>query len=90
MHQNLSQNVDKIQVTLAKQITEDFKDAFSHKSTATGNASSKQRLGLNQLTDACKVISVLDPKVKKELLKWFIGVLLENHFFYYLYGLFLF
>lgn len=67
--------MDKIQVTLAKQITEDFKDAFSHKSASSGNASNKQRLGLNQLADACKVISVLDPKVKKELLKWFIGAL---------------
>ncbi|XP_011187096.2 vacuolar protein sorting-associated protein 53 homolog [Zeugodacus cucurbitae] len=76
---NLSQNVDKIQVTLAKQITEDFKDAFSHKSAASGNAGGKQRLGLNQLADACKVISVLDPKVKKELLKWFIAQQLEEY-----------
>uniref|UniRef100_W8B2G8 Vacuolar protein sorting-associated protein 53 homolog n=1 Tax=Ceratitis capitata TaxID=7213 RepID=W8B2G8_CERCA len=76
---NLSQNVDKIQITLAKQITEDFKDAFSPKSTGVGNVGNKQRLGLNQLADACKVISVLDPKVKKELLKWFIAQQLEEY-----------
>ncbi|KAH8377947.1 hypothetical protein KR093_008046 [Drosophila rubida] len=70
---NLSQSVDKIQVTLAQQITEDFKEAFASK------PSSQQRLGLNQLGDACKVLSVLDAKVKKELLKWFIAQQLEEY-----------
>jgi len=73
MQQNLSQSVDKIQVTLAQQITEDFKDAFASK------PSSQHRLGLNQLGDACKVLSVLDAKVKKELLKWFIAQQLEEY-----------
>ncbi|XP_067623391.1 vacuolar protein sorting-associated protein 53 homolog [Eurosta solidaginis] len=76
---NLSQNVDKIQVTLATQITDDFKDAFLPKSSTSANAGNKQRLGLNQLADACKVISVLDTKVKKELLKWFIAQQLEEY-----------
>lgn len=71
---NLSQSVDRIQVTLAQQITEDFKEAFSAKSS-----SNNPRLGLNQLSDACKVVSVLDPKVKKELLKWFIAQQLEEY-----------
>ncbi|BFF95439.1 vacuolar protein sorting-associated protein 53 homolog [Drosophila madeirensis] len=70
---NLSQSVDKIQVTLAQQISEDFKEAFAA-TKPTGH-----RLGLNQLGDACKVMSVLDPKVKKELLKWFIGQQLEEY-----------
>lgn len=30
-------------------------------------------MSLAQLTDACKVVSVLDPKVRRDLLKWFIG-----------------
>ncbi|XP_020810268.1 vacuolar protein sorting-associated protein 53 homolog [Drosophila serrata] len=72
---NLSQSVDKIQVTLAQQITEDFKDAFSAKPAGQN----QHRLGLNQLADACKVMSVLDPKVKKELLKWFIAQQLEEY-----------
>ncbi|KAM7353899.1 vacuolar protein sorting 53 [Cochliomyia hominivorax] len=72
---NLSQSVDRIQVTLAQQITEDFKAAFSGKSSSGNNP----RLGLNQLSDACKVVSVLDPKVKKELLKWFICQQLEEY-----------
>ncbi|XP_030565482.1 vacuolar protein sorting-associated protein 53 homolog [Drosophila novamexicana] len=70
---NLSQSVDKIQVTLAQQITEDFKEAFANK------PSTQHRLGLNQLADACKVLSVLDAKVKKELLKWFIAQQLEEY-----------
>ncbi|KAH8263011.1 hypothetical protein KR044_003043 [Drosophila immigrans] len=70
---NLSQSVDKIQVTLAQQITEDFKEAFASK------PSGQHRLGLNQLGDACKVLSVLDAKVKKELLKWFIAQQLEEY-----------
>ncbi|KAH8392430.1 hypothetical protein KR215_008272 [Drosophila sulfurigaster] len=70
---NLSQSVDKIQVTLAQQITEDFKEAFASK------PSTQHRLGLNQLGDACKVLSVLDAKVKKELLKWFIAQQLEEY-----------
>ncbi|XP_016955007.1 vacuolar protein sorting-associated protein 53 homolog [Drosophila biarmipes] len=72
---NLSQSVDKIQVTLAQQITEDFKEAFA----AKPSAQNQHRLGLNQLADACKVMSVLDPKVKKELLKWFIAQQLEEY-----------
>uniref|UniRef100_A0A1B0FR63 Vacuolar protein sorting-associated protein 53 homolog n=1 Tax=Glossina morsitans morsitans TaxID=37546 RepID=A0A1B0FR63_GLOMM len=71
---NLSQSVDKIQISLAHQITEDFKEAFSVK-----KSSNHPRLGLNQLGDACKVISVLDPKVKKDLLKWFIAQQLEEY-----------
>lgn len=65
--------MDKIQVTLAQQITEDFKEAFASK------PSGQHRLGLNQLADACKVLSVLDAKVKKELLKWFIAQQLEEY-----------
>ncbi|XP_073827415.1 vacuolar protein sorting 53 [Musca autumnalis] len=73
---NLSQSVDRIQVRLAQQITEDFKEAFSATSKSGGN---QPRLSLNQLADACKVVSVLDPKVKKELLKWFIAQQLEEY-----------
>ncbi|XP_058977146.1 vacuolar protein sorting-associated protein 53 homolog [Musca domestica] len=76
---NLSQSVDRIQVTLAQQITEDFKEAFSPTSKAGGGSSNQPRLSLNQLADACKVVSVLDPKVKKELLKWFIAQQLEEY-----------
>ncbi|XP_022225128.2 vacuolar protein sorting-associated protein 53 homolog [Drosophila obscura] len=73
---NLSQSVDKIQVTLAQQISEDFKEAFA---SSKPSGQSHHRLGLNQLGDACKVMSVLDPKVKKELLKWFIAQQLEEY-----------
>lgn len=71
---NLSRNVENIQISLASQITEDFKSAFSVKAS-----SNQSRLSLNQLSDACKVISVLEPKVKKDLLKWFIEQQLEEY-----------
>lgn len=72
----LSQSVDRIQLTLAQQITEDFQEAFSSKPSSNNT---HHRLGLNQLSDACKVVSVLDPKVKKDLLKWFIAQQLEEY-----------
>lgn len=68
---NLSQSVDQIQVVLAQQITDDFKDSFS--------PSQHQRLPLSQLADACKVVSVLDSRVRKDLLKWFIQQQLEEY-----------
>ncbi|XP_037958686.1 vacuolar protein sorting-associated protein 53 homolog [Teleopsis dalmanni] len=75
---NLSQNVEKIQIKLAKQISEDFKDAFSAKLNSK-DSNGQSRLSLNQLSEACKVISVLEPRVKKDLLKWFIAQQLEEY-----------
>lgn len=36
-----------------------------------------------QLAQACLVVSILDPKVKRELLKWFVNLQLQeyNHLF---------
>lgn len=64
--QTLSSKVSQIQTELAKQITEDFHNAFLPNSTG-------HKMSLTQLTEACQVVSVLDPKVKSELLKWFIS-----------------
>lgn len=69
---NLSRNVEQIQKELATQITEDFHNMFSPTSAA-------MKMTLSQLTDACKVISVLDAKVKKDLLNWFISLQLEEY-----------
>lgn len=60
----LSMSVQEIHRQLATQITEDFKNSFS---LNTANASK-----IN-LKDACQVVSVLDGKVKRDLLKWFIS-----------------
>lgn len=73
---SLSDQVHRIQVELAEQITTDFKEAFS-----VSNA--KNFIPNKQLSDACAVVSILDHKVKKDLLKWFINQQLQeyNHLF---------
>lgn len=73
---SLSDQVHRIQIELADQITRDFKEAFS-----ASNA--KTFIPNKQLADACSVVSILDQKVKKDLLKWFINQQLQeyNHLF---------
>lgn len=63
----LSSKVASIHKQLAVQITEDFKNTFSQ--TAHNN----NKMSLSKLRDACLVVSVLDGKVKRDLLKWFIS-----------------
>lgn len=65
----LSDEVRQIHVELAQQITTDFKEAFSGQNLKY----------FNQLTDGCVVISLLDPKVKKDLLTWFIDIQLKEY-----------
>lgn len=62
----LSDKVAQIQLELSTQINADFRNAFGTNPNAT-------KVSISQLSDACKVASVLDPKVKRDLLKWFIG-----------------
>lgn len=66
---NLSNKVQQIQSDLAVQINEDFRNAF-------GTGTNANKMSISQLTDASKVVSVLDPKVKRDLLKWFISKVL--------------
>ncbi|XP_017770373.1 PREDICTED: vacuolar protein sorting-associated protein 53 homolog [Nicrophorus vespilloides] len=68
---SLSDQVKMIRLELADQITKDFHDAF--------NSSSKMTLPNKQLAQACLVVSALDPKVKKDLLKWFIELQLVEY-----------
>lgn len=72
--QTLSSKVSQIQTELAKQITEDFHNAFLPNSTG-------MKMSLTQLTEACQVVSVLDPKVKADLLKWFISKKIFTNYF---------
>ncbi|XP_033212020.1 vacuolar protein sorting-associated protein 53 homolog isoform X2 [Belonocnema kinseyi] len=65
----LSDEVRQIHVELAQQITSDFKEAFSGQNPKH----------FAQLTNGCLVLSVLDPKVKKDLLTWFVGVQLQEY-----------
>ncbi|XP_071057217.1 vacuolar protein sorting-associated protein 53 homolog [Onthophagus taurus] len=72
---NLSDQVKQIHVELAEQITHDFKEAFG--------GSVKINLPNKQLSQACLVVSILEPRVKKDLLKWFVNLQLQeyNHLF---------
>lgn len=69
----LSTNVAEIHQQLAAQITEDFKSTFSL--TPSNNSN---KMTLSKLKDACLVISVLDIKVRKELIRWFISEYLKK------------
>lgn len=71
--QTLSVKVGAIQTELATQITEDFKNCF------TPSAGNTNKMSPKQLSDACKVVSVLDPKVKREILKWFVNLQLQEY-----------
>lgn len=63
---DLSVSVTEIHKQLAVQITEDFKNTFA---LTPGN----NKMSLQKLKDACSVVSVLDAKVRRDLLKWFIS-----------------
>ena len=51
---------------LGEQITEDFRNALE-------GDNSRTFVPTQQLAEACRTVDVLDPKVKKGLLKWFVG-----------------
>ncbi|XP_046604385.1 vacuolar protein sorting-associated protein 53 homolog isoform X1 [Neodiprion virginianus] len=65
----LSDQVKQIQVELAEQITADFREAFSGQNPKH----------FAQLSEGCLVMSVLDPRVKKDLLSWFIAMQLQEY-----------
>ncbi|CAH4031950.1 unnamed protein product [Pieris brassicae] len=67
----LREEVHSIRANLAEQILADFKQAF------TGG--SKSTISQRTLSEACGVVDVLDPKVRQDLLKWFIGLELQEY-----------
>uniref|UniRef100_A0A1L8DW08 Vacuolar protein sorting-associated protein 53 homolog n=1 Tax=Nyssomyia neivai TaxID=330878 RepID=A0A1L8DW08_9DIPT len=69
----LSDKVAQIHAELATQITEDFRNVF------TPGQQNVVKMSLSQLADACKVVSVLEPKVKRDLLRWFITLQLQEY-----------
>ncbi|KAL1457860.1 hypothetical protein WDU94_008049 [Cyamophila willieti] len=68
----LRSQVVEIQNTLSEQITQDLKNAFQSPSSA-GFVPSKQ------IAEALRVVSILDPKVKKNILEWFISLQLSEY-----------
>lgn len=69
----LADKVKQIQNELGTQILADFEEALSVKGV-------KPPAGPNsQLAEACQVVNVLDPKVKNELLTWFVKLQLAEY-----------
>lgn len=73
---SLSDQVKSIHVELADQINQDFREAFL-------GTNAKSNIPNKQLAQACFVVSILDPRVKRDLLKWFVNLQLQeyNHLF---------
>ncbi|KAF5291601.1 hypothetical protein FQA39_LY14323 [Lamprigera yunnana] len=68
----LSDQVKAIHTDLAQQITHDFKEAFV-------GTNAKNFIPNKQLSSACLVVSALEPRVKRDLLKWFIDLQLQEY-----------
>ncbi|KAG6451570.1 hypothetical protein O3G_MSEX007240 [Manduca sexta] len=67
----LRDQVYAIRNDLAQQILADFKQAFT--------SGSKSTVSHRTLSEACSVVDILDPKVKQDLLKWFINMQLQEY-----------
>ncbi|VDI70663.1 vacuolar protein sorting-associated protein 53, partial [Mytilus galloprovincialis] len=69
----LSDRVKQIQGELGTQIQADFEEAFQGAGAKYGPGNQRQ------LKEACLVVSVLDPRVKKDLLNWFVKLQLSEY-----------
>ncbi|XP_036370846.1 vacuolar protein sorting-associated protein 53 homolog isoform X2 [Octopus sinensis] len=69
----LSDKVKQIQAELGTQITADFEESFQ------GPAAKYGPSNLKQLAEACLVVNVLDPKVKRDILGWFVKLQLSEY-----------
>ncbi|KAJ8313104.1 hypothetical protein KUTeg_010477 [Tegillarca granosa] len=69
----LADRVKQIQSDLGTQIQADFEEAFQGAGAKYGPSNQRQ------LKEACYVVSVLDPKVKKDLLSWFVKLQLQEY-----------
>lgn len=76
---HLADQVKTIQENLGQQILSDFKEAFNVSSGSAGGSKMAGILPTQQLSQACLVLDVIDPKVKRELLKWFVGLQLSEY-----------
>ncbi|XP_060068692.1 vacuolar protein sorting-associated protein 53 homolog [Ylistrum balloti] len=69
----LADRVKQIQSELGTQIQADFEEAFQGAGAKYGPGNQRQ------LKEACFVVSVLDSKVKKDLLSWFVKLQLSEY-----------
>ncbi|XP_050427138.1 vacuolar protein sorting-associated protein 53 homolog isoform X3 [Adelges cooleyi] len=68
----LATEVKQLQESLASQIMADFHEAFS-------GSNAKNVVPNRQMAEACLVVSILESKVKDELLEWFINLQLSEY-----------
>ncbi|XP_050438250.1 vacuolar protein sorting-associated protein 53 homolog [Adelges cooleyi] len=68
----LATEVKQLQESLASQIMADFHEAFS-------GPNAKNFVPNRQMAEACLVVSILESKVKDELLDWFINLQLSEY-----------
>ncbi|ESO97342.1 hypothetical protein LOTGIDRAFT_214182 [Lottia gigantea] len=69
----LADRVKEIQGELGNQIIADFEEAFQGAGAKYGPGNQQQ------LREACYVVDVLDPKVKRDLLSWFVKLQLSEY-----------
>ncbi|XP_055846832.1 vacuolar protein sorting-associated protein 53 homolog [Episyrphus balteatus] len=75
----LLEKVEQIQSVLGQQVIEDLKEAFSYHSQGLLQTRGTIKLSLSQLSNACKIISILDSVKKNELIKWFVQLQLDEY-----------
>nr|SVE79980.1 EOG090X024P [Daphnia magna] len=68
----LAAQLEQIEKSLGDQISSDFKEAFS----GTGP---KQPSTLTQLSEACSVLNVIEPRFKREIIRWFVSLQLVEY-----------
>nr|SVE77481.1 EOG090X02G1 [Daphnia lumholtzi]SVE78111.1 EOG090X02G1 [Daphnia lumholtzi] len=68
----LAAQLEQIEKSLGDQISNDFKEAFS----GTGP---KQPSTLTQLSEACSVLNVIEPRFKREIIRWFVSLQLVEY-----------
>ncbi|XP_060584875.1 vacuolar protein sorting-associated protein 53 homolog [Ruditapes philippinarum] len=69
----LADRVKQIQADLGSQIISDFEEAFQGSGAKYGPGNQRQ------LKEGCFVVNILDPKVKRELLGWFVKLQLTEY-----------
>nr|CAG4650778.1 EOG090X024P [Simocephalus serrulatus]SVE94101.1 EOG090X024P [Simocephalus serrulatus] len=68
----LADQLDQIEKRLGDQISSDFKEAFS-------GSGPKQPSTLTQLSEACSVLNVIEPRFKREIMRWFVSLQLVEY-----------
>ncbi|XP_023933119.1 vacuolar protein sorting-associated protein 53 homolog [Lingula anatina] len=69
----LADSVKQLQAEAGQQIIQDFEESFQ------GPAAKYGPTNQNMLAEACYVVDVLDPRVKRDLLSWFVKIQLSEY-----------